>query len=175
MPKRALPSLAGGWTSCATTGLSAKPPARDHTVHRPLSRWHAERFHLPKPRASLPTHSRSPTPRRTYAAQACQSSGAPPTQTTRVAHAGPATNSPQPGLLETMDPSNDLFHEPEAHPKPSPPGPSPEVTLRDHHLLPSGGPSVIQAGKACALREASVALDQRMGARRLAKSYANEP
>jgi hypothetical protein len=50
-------------------------------------------FHLPKPRASLPTHSRSPTPRRTHAAQACKSSGAPPTQTTRQAHLGPATNS----------------------------------------------------------------------------------
>jgi hypothetical protein len=50
-------------------------------------------FHLPKPRASLPTHSRSPTPRRTHAAQACKSSGAPPTQTTRQAHLGAATNS----------------------------------------------------------------------------------
>jgi hypothetical protein len=107
----------------------------------------APRFTSPSPWASLPTHSRSPTPRRTHAAQACKSSGALPTQSHAASAPRASHQFPQTGLLERRSPATISFTSPKLTRKPSPPGPSHEVTVRDHHLLP-GGPSVIQANKA---------------------------
>lgn len=80
-----------------------------------------------------PDHQRG----RTHAAQACESSGATPTphaaleRIRRVGH-----HFPQPGLLKRQAPATTSFTSPKLTRKPSPPRPSPEVTVCDHAPVP---------------------------------------
>ena len=104
----------------------------------------APRCHLPKPAGwspdalpitNTPAHARRPG----LSVIRCSTGPNHALSRTRASH-----QFPQPGLLERRTPATISFTSPKLTRKPSPPGPSPEVTVRDHHLLP-GGPSVIQA------------------------------
>lgn len=68
---------------------------------------------------------------RTHAAPACQSSGAPPTQTTHYRAPQASHQFPQPGLLERRAPATISFTSPELTRKPSPPGSLSRGRLRD--------------------------------------------
>ena len=106
----------------------------------------------PHPRTCLPTHSRQPATARTPPALVDDPVLRPGLPTLRVRSDRPPI--PSTGPARETDPGDDLFHEPETHPKTATAGAPPEVTVRDPPPItgrPSSHTSQITHTSRCAL------------------------